>query len=340
MDSGGTALFKRSPRLGVSFLPLILLIGGVLADQAIAQGQKKGDASLRLEYQFIETGTFISDPFEFGYWKTDTQVVLLSGDYAINDRWTVFAALPYVRKRFVPNVDPNDPLALPNGDPHNPNDAFWIDFVPPDKSFWDDGAYHGALQDFSIGVSYRVARGPWTLHPYISYGVPASDYPFFAKAAIGKDLWTLPVGMTFSFVPYFSDWHFNGDVAYVFSEKPLGRNVDYWLAHVSAGYWFKSNLSVNAFLSLKYVREGLSLLDPVFSNGDPFNYPAAYDTREWWEHDRLVGSRNLNFGVGINYAFSPEWQLSGSTFQSVWTEESNEVDFAFTLGITRFFGGE
>lgn len=340
MNSRAKALCSFAAVSRALSLVIIVFLGCLSADPALAQGQKKGDASIRLEYQFIETGAFHSDPFEFGYWKTKTHVALVSGSYAFNDRWTVFAALPYVRKRFVPTPDPNNPFDPPNGDPHNPNDAYWIDFVPTDKSFWDDGEYHGALQDFSIGVSYRVAKGPWTLHPYISYGVPASDYPFFAKAAIGLNLWTVPVGMSFSFVPYFSDWHFEGDVAYVFSEKPLGRNVDYWLAHVSAGYWFKSNLSVNAFLSLKYVREGISIFDPVFSNGDPFNYPAAFDTEEWWNHDRLVGNRNLNFGLGIDYSFSREWQLSASTFQSVWTEESNEVDFAFTLGITRFFGGE
>ena len=149
----------------------------VVAAPAQSQGQKRGDASLRLEYQFIRTGTFRSDNADFDYWTTDTQVAMLSGDYAINDRWTVFAALPYVRKRFNSEV-------LWGGDPHNPNDPYWIDFVPTDTRFWDDGGYHGALQDFSVGVSYSFAKGPWTLHPYISYGVPASDYPFFAKSAI------------------------------------------------------------------------------------------------------------------------------------------------------------
>lgn len=288
---------------------------------------------MRVEYQSIRTGDFLSDGADFEYWTTDTQAVVISGDYAINDRWTVFAALPYVRKRFNSEV----PWG---GDPHNPNDPYWIDFVPPDKRFWDDGEYHGAFQDFSIGASYRIAKGPLTLYPYISYGVPASDYPFFAKAAIGLNLWTVPVGTSFSYVPYFSDWHFDGNIAYVFSEKPLNANVDYWLAHLSAGYWFKANLSVNAFLSLKYVRDGISLLDPVFSDGDPVNYPAAYDTQEWWQHDRLIGNRNLNFGLGIDYFLSPEWKVSGSGYQSVWTEESNEIDFAFTLGFTRFFGGD
>jgi len=322
------------PRFPIPLLATFIAIAA--SGAAYGQEQKRGDASMRAEYQFIRTGTFLSAGQEFDYWTTDTQAVLLSGDYAINDRWTVFAALPYVRKRFNSEV----PWG---GDPHNPNDPYWIDFVPPDKRFWDDGDYHGDFQDFSIGMSYRVAKGPWTLHPYISYGVPATDYPFFAKSAIGLNLWTVPVGTTFSYVPYFSDWHFGGNVAYVFSEEPLGINVDYWLLHLSAGYWFKANLSVNAFLSLKYVRDGLSQLSADFlDDGATFPpvYPDDFDTREWWQHDRLVGHRNLNFGLGVDYFFSPEWKVSGSGYQSIWTEESNEVDFALTLGITRFFGGE
>jgi len=307
-----------------------------VAGAAHGQEQSRGDGSMRIEYQLIRTGSFLSGSEEFDYWTTDTQVAMLSGDYAINDRWTVFAALPYVRKRFNSEV----PWG---GDPHNPNDPYWIDFVPPDKQFWDDGDYHGALQDFSIGVSYRFAKGPWTLNPYISYGVPASDYPFFAKAAIGKNLWTLPIGTSFSFIPYFSDWHFDGNVAYVFSEETLDINVDYWLVHLSAGYWFKANLSVNAFLGLKYVREGISLLAPEFVNenaASPPVYPDDWDTEVWYHHDRLVGNRNLNFGLSIDYFFSPEWKVSGSGYQSIWTDESNEVDFAFALGFTRFFGSD
>jgi len=318
-----------------SFIAIFL----VLSSPAHSQEQQRGDASLRIEYQFIRTGPFLSQDLEFGYWSTDTQVAMLSGDYAINNRWTFFAALPYVRKRF----NNKDSDAQRAGDPHNPNDPYWIDFVPPDKRFWDDGNYHASFQDLSIGVSYTVQKGPWAIRPYLSYGVPASDYPFFAKAAIGKNLWTVPVGASFSFVPYFSDWHFGGNVAYVFSEKPLGIDVDYWLVDLSAGYWFKANLSVEAFLNLKYVREGISLLSPDFINENapaPPVYPDNWDTELWWHHDRLIGNRNLNFGLGFDYFFSREWKVSGSGYQSVWTEESNEVDFALTLGLTRFFGGQ
>lgn len=317
-------------------IPLLASLAALLlAGEVCAQGQSRGDASLRLELQYFKSGAFLSRDQTLDYWSTDTQVAVISGNYALNDRWTVFASLPYVRKRFNSEV----PWG---GDPHNPNDPYWVDFVPPDNRFWDDGDYHGAFQDFSVGVSYRVTKGPWTLNPYITYGVPASDYPIFAKAAIGRNLWTVPVGTAVRYVPYFSDWYFFGDFAYVFSEKPLDRTVDYWLAHVSAGYWFKANLSANVFLSMKY-GYGISLLSPDFINEDasfPPAYPADFDTEEWWQHDRLIGNRNLVWGLGLDYMISPRWALSGSTFRSVWTEEASEDDLALTFGITRFFGGE
>ncbi len=325
----------KSPFASISLSLFASLLLVVTSGVAHAQGQQRGDASLRLEFQAIKTGTFYSQGQEFDYWTTDTRVAILSGDYALNERWTVFASLPYAQKRFNSEV----PWG---GDPHNPNEPYWIDFVPPDKRFWDDGEYHGDFQDFSIGMSYSFTKGPVTFQPYISYGVPATDYPFFAKAAIGKNLWTIPIGTTINYVPYFSDWHFNGNFAYVISEKPLDFNVDYWLAHVSAGYWFRANLAVNAFLSLKHVRHGVSILDPRFIDGDPATavYPDDWDTEMWWHHDRLVGNRNLNFGLGFDYFFSSDWKVSASGYQSVYTDESNEVDYAFTLGLTRFFGGE
>ena len=237
--SGLPNFFKRRPAFTLrAFLGLAVFVSGA----ALAQSQQKGDATLRVEYQYIRNGAFQGDGFTADYWTTDTHVALLSGDYALSDRWTVYAALPYVQKRF--NADPNDPYG---GDPHNPNDPWWIDFVPPDKRFVDDGDFHGGLQDLSVGLSYLALDGPLTVSPYIAYGFPADNYPFYAKAAIGTNLWNLPVGVSLSYVPYFSDWFFNGDLAYVFSEKPLGVNVDYWLGFLSAGYWFKPRFSVSVF---------------------------------------------------------------------------------------------
>ena len=318
---------------GAGLFGLFLLAAAVFSGPAIAQGQSPGDASIRLEYQYILTDRFYDDVWTYDAWTTESHVVMLSGDYAFSERWSAYASLPYVQKKF-------NCLVPVWCDPHNPNDPYWVDFVPPDKRFIDDGDYHGGLQDLSFGFVYRALEGPLTISPYIGYGFPTNDYPFFAKAAIGMNLWNLPVGATFSYVPYFSDWHFRGNLAYVFSEKPLDINVDFWLANLSAGYWFSQRLSVNVFLSAKWILDGLEM--PWDFTDDPFygNYPGDFDTREWWQHDRLIGHRNVNLGVGVDYFLGESSKLSGSYYTGIHAEQSSEVDYAFTLAYTRYFDGD
>jgi hypothetical protein len=322
---------KQLNAVSITWLICSLLVA-IFPNISAAQSQARGDASLRLEYQYIRTGNYQGDGFVADYWTTDSHIALLSGDYALSDRFTVFAALPYVQKRF--NATKG------NGDPHNPNDPFWIDFVPPDKRFIDDEKFHGGFQDLTFGLRYLAVDGPvWTVSPYIAYGFPTDNYPFYAKAAIGANLWNLPVGVDLNYIPSFSDWHFRGNLAYVFSEQPLDINVDYWLAYLSAGYWFKPRFSMNVFLSVKYLRNGLILPwdftdDPTFGN-----YPEDFDTREWYHHDRLLRHRFANLGIGFDYFLNEKYQLSGNYFTGIWSEQTNEVDRAFTLGLTRYFDG-
>ena len=321
-----------------SLLPALLgFLAILLADFALAQSQEKGDASLRVEYQYIRNGTFNGSGYEAGWWTSDTHVTLLSGDYALSDRWTIYGALPYVQKRF------NATQELPGfaaGDPHNPNDDFWVDFVPPDKRFIDDGSYHGGIQDLSIGVSYLALDGPLTVSPYIGFGYPADNYPFYAKAAIGANLWNIPVGVSLSYVPYFSDWFFRGNLAYVFSEQPLGQNVDYWLGFLSAGYFFKPQFALNIFGSVKYLRDGLVLPwdftdDPTFGN-----YPEEFDTEEWYHHDRLLKHRFAYAGIAFDYFPNEKYKLTGSYYQGFWADQTQEIDRAYTFALTRYYGGE
>jgi hypothetical protein len=317
----------------------VWLIAGLLAvslsANVLAQSQQKGDAALRVEYQYIGTGAYQSEFAEYDYWTTDSHVALISGDYALNERWTVYAALPYVKKRFNPSdLD----FGTGPGDPHDPTSDYWIRFVPPDQRFWDDGEYHSDWQDLSFGIMYKAVDGPaWTVSPFIGYAVPTTNYPFFAKTAIGLNLWQIPVGVDVGFIPYFSDWHFRGNIAYVFSEKPLGQNVDYLLGFLSAGYWFKPNFSMDLFLSSKYLLDGL-FIETGF--GDLNTYPNGWDTEEWWHHDRLLRHRILNVGIGLDYFVNERWQLSATYFQSVWTDQTTDVENAYSFALTRYFGGD
>ena len=71
----------------------------LLATYSPAAHAEKGDASLRIEYQFVRTGEFAGSFGDIDIGETDSHVLMLSGDYALSDRWTVSASLPYIRKR-------------------------------------------------------------------------------------------------------------------------------------------------------------------------------------------------------------------------------------------------
>jgi hypothetical protein len=74
--------------------------------------------------------------------------------------------------------------------------------------------------------------------------------------------------------------------------------------------------------------------DPTYGN-----YPEAFDTPEWWQHDRLVRHRFANMGIGFDLFINQKLQLSGSYYAGIWVDQSNEVDRAFTLALTRYWGG-
>ncbi len=131
---------------------------------------------------------------------------------------------------------------------HNPNVDF-VNFTPPDLRFVDDGRYHGGFQDFYFGAQYRATDGPLVISPYISYGTPMSNYPIYGNAIIGKQVWELPVGVALEYTPYFADWFAHADIAYVFSEKVVGVDLNYWLWNASLGYYFTPRFAPRVFLA-------------------------------------------------------------------------------------------
>ena len=297
------------------------LIGSIMVvctDAWAETSQKKGDASLRVEYQYIRTGEYDSSVGKIDIGNTDSHAIVLSGDYAFNDRWKVFASLPYIQKRHKGAL------------PHDPTVDF-VNYTPPDMRVTDDGSYHGGFQDLFFGLQYLALDGPLELAPFISYGLPASNYPFYAHAAIGRNIWHLPVGVSLSYTPYFSDWYLKSDIAYVFTEKSLGVNVSHWLIYASASYFFTPRFAPKAFVSIKHVNGGLSFPDDF--------PPESFDSEHWYYHDRTIKHNFVNAGVGFDWILNEKYQLSGTLFTMVKPEQVNTIEYAFTLGLTRYFGG-
>ena len=280
--------------------------------------QNKGDASLTLEYQYIRTGDFVSSLGRLDLGIMDTHVLLLSGDYALSDRWTVMATLPYIKRRYI-GVTPHDAV----------NEFF--NYEPPDLVFIDDGSYQTGLQDLYVGAQYLAMDGPLSVSPYISYGRPTHDYHIYGWSALGRGIWHLPVGVRLGYTPYFSDWHFDVDIAYVFTENTLGVDISHWLIYASTGYYFTPRFAAKIFISIKKSYKGLDF-DEEFIN-------KYSDTETFYLHDRVLKHNYVNAGLGFDWSLSNKYELSGNIFTMVDPDQTNDIDYALSIGLTRYFSG-
>jgi hypothetical protein len=295
---------------------VVALLSLALASQAIAE---KGDGSFRLEYQFVETGDFESSIGSLDIGETHAHVFMFSGTYQVSDRWTLAASLPWIKKRHQGAL------------PHNP--ALELTAYPQaDQSLIDDGNYHSDWEDFYVSATFSAHQGDrWSVSPFISIGVPTNDYPFYAHAAVGRNIWHVPVGTAFRFEPYFSDFTFSGDIAYVFTEKSLGVNIDHWLVNMDLAYYVTPAFAPKVFISAKHSSRGLSF-------PDDFDVTALND-KAWYYHDRTIKHNFVNAGLGFDWLLNDKYMLSGSALTMVDPDQVNTVDLGLSLGITRFFSG-
>jgi hypothetical protein len=278
------------------------------------------DNSVRVEYQFIRTGDLDTSLGAIDIGKTDTHVILLSGDYWLNDRWKLFASIPYVQKRHK-GAGVHDPVM----------DFVW--FQPDDLRLIDDGSYHGGFQDLFAGVQYLAIDGPFSVAPFISYGLPMSDYPLYGNAAIGKHVWEIPVGVSLEFTPHFSDWYFQAEIAYVFAEEVQNVNIDYWLLYASASYFITPRFAPRLFLTSRNTPKGTRFPEDYT---DDFSLD-DFDNAFWYNHDRMLKHNAVNGGIGFDFIASDRHQVSATYYTTLDPDNVAEVDYAFTLAFTRRF---
>ncbi|MDX1556397.1 MAG: hypothetical protein R3212_10255 [Xanthomonadales bacterium] len=302
-DGGNSALLAI---FGLACLFLPSLAGAAEDDDHAGHGY------VSLTYQFITADSFEATTGEIPIGPVDTHTFFLDIDYHLTDRWTVNFGLPWIRKRYQGNF-PHDPLTL---DPPRPN----IENV-------DQGDWNSDFQDIHLGVKYLAKDGPLVIEPFVYYGVPSSDYPFFGHAAVGQNLWKLDVGTRFTYFPGLSNAYYRADIAYVFVEETLGVSIDHWKIYGEAGYQFGPHWTGRVFFLWKD-GDGLDF---------PDDFPPPRTTEMWYQHDRMVKHNYLNAGVGLDWNINSTYQVSGNFMVQPWSEQVHVMDYAFSIGISRGF---
>jgi len=244
--------------------------------------------------------------------STNTRIDI-EADYALTDRLSVSAGLPFVLARY---TDP-----LPYGPP--------IPFPARD----DCRCWQSAWQDFGFTARYNVINGAFALTPSVTVGVPSHDYEYRGEAVVGQRLKemriTVDAGQRLDAIsPRLS---VEGSYSYALVERVLDdvpnnrSNVK-----VEGGFLITRRLAARGLLLWQHVHGGLRFGG---SDSSALPFPGDVNTPErMFEHDRLLRDNNFRMGAAIAYSL-PQIDVFGSYVEFVRGTDSH-AGRAFTAGVS------
>jgi hypothetical protein len=281
------APFRRG-RGGLScFMAAGLLV--IAANDANAQAWvlPRGEGDISLTYQTIDnTGHRRTNGFLVPRGLSIDMSLYLEAEYALTNRFSVTAGLPYV---FAKYTDPNPPPPP-------------IPFLPEDQyRCWQSG-----WQDFGVTARYNLvggASGAFVLTPSVSFGTPSHDYNFRGEAALGRSLTEERIGIDAGrrLDVVSRDLSVEGGYSYAFVEKVMGISTNRSNARVQTGYFITRKLLVRGEAYWQRTHGGLRFGSPTPA---VLVFPGEVNTPELWdEHDRLLRDNYWHAGGGLAYSF-------------------------------------
>ena len=297
-----------------------VLAGVLAASPALAQAwvPPARHGSVTVAFQWIEnTGHVRTDGSTIPQGKSRNTSIYLEADYAITDRFSLAAGVPFV---FAKYVGPPPPAGVPEPPMVQPVDSCYC---------WQQG-----WADFAFTARYNLINGPAALTPSVSYGLPSRDYAYVGEAVVGRNLRELraavDAGLRLDAIsPRLA---IQGRYSYAWVEQVLDVPNN------------RSNITAEAFLQLTehlQIRGGVhrqvthgglraGVDGPTLPDGHPWGEITTAGL--FREHDRLMRDNSWRLGAGFSYGFS-RLDVFASYLEFVGGSDTH-AGRAFTTGIS------
>lgn len=302
------------------FAAMLLLGLAPLAAQAdgieglVLDGDGQGERGrISLGFQSVHTDGSVDGSGNPGPGvRTDTRNLLLAIDYRLAEKWSLHLSIPFINKRSL-------------GDPGLHNVRFLA--VPRESAFIDDGDWHGAWQDWQLGLSYHTHWHGLKVQPHAVLTWPSHDYVFFASAAPGRHLRKLRVGTDVGRRFGQGNVHWSLGYSYEFVEKVLGYDLDKHHYRASLRWDVSPTWALHGFANARY-SQGIKPTD--LAGRVPWS-------ELWYQHDRLLRHNYVLAGVGATWRVNDDWSLSASSAWPVQSDSMHRVRHAWDLQLSRRF---
>lgn len=287
------------------------------ASEETAQGH--GSVSIGYQNTYID-GMFL--PVPGGKAPIGTariQSISFDLDYFFADRWSLHLGIPFIEAKYSGNAPhcitqapPQCRGAVVPSQPH------------PESAFLDDGDYHGAWQDWSLGLAYHTNVGDYLLTPSITATIPSHHYTFFANAAVGQDLWKIEVALDLAHQFELSNLYYRVRLGRVFAEKTLGQSINHNKVDLELGYFLNEKWTAKVF--------------GVGKKGDGYKGDYPDQTSElWYHHDQRSPHNYANLGAGFDYRVNDKYTVSATVQKLVWGQFVYDFRYSVDVRLTREF---
>jgi hypothetical protein len=222
--------------------------------------------------------------------------VVFDVTYGLTDRVAVDLSLPFIAAKY--------------------------DGPQPHPTSLDDGAYHGAFQDFRLALRYSLRAGRFAVTPYIGSILPSHNYEYYAHAAPGRRVAEVQVG---AYVARLLDNVIPGGfvqarVGYGLMQQVVGINHSRTMLDLEIGDFVTQRFRVFAIGSGQVTFGGIDI-PPLGPNSLPMLLQP--------QHDRIDRTDFLNVGGGASFSIRD----SIDVFGSIVTNEANRNGHATNRGI-------
>jgi hypothetical protein len=274
-----------------------------LPDVATAQSAwlpLKGEGFASFTFQNLEFGGHFDEHGEKldGAVPSRAYLGIFQFEFAVTDRWTLTARLPYVASTFT-------------GHDHEPVTAFLreqyeqfrLSHPEASGSSLDTGNYYSTFQDFTFTLRYNaLERGSLMVTPVIGLTIPSHDYQTIGEAAPGQNRRALHVGVNVGRLldPVLPNTYVHGRYTYSFVDDLLGVGLDRSAAEFEVGHGITPGVSVRALFNWAHTHGGLPFTQTL---QDPFLF---------LEHDRLLAVRYWHVGGGTTVSLTDTIDLDGA----------------------------
>ncbi|MEO7837080.1 MAG: hypothetical protein ABIS21_05510 [Acidimicrobiales bacterium] len=297
---------RRSRFLALT-LGALLVLAAPRRSAAQAWLPPKGEGVVSLTFgHYAFDGHFDSDGTRDPFGGTRARSVNVEASYALTDRLTVSAGLPFVSSRLSG--------AFPRGVPLGP---------------LDDGHYHGDLQDFRAEARFLALDGPLVAAPFVAVGIP-TGYEVVGEAVPGKGIKEALLGVNVgrTLAPLLPRAYAHVRYSYAILEKVLPdvTSLNRSNADFELGYGITRSSSVRGTAGWQMTHGGLDLED-MRTNPQFFR-----------SHDRAARTNYFSLGAGAAWDATRSIGVFGAFVKTLSGENAHQAR-SFYLGVSCRFGG-